>query len=88
MAEDGAQTDRQCIRAEYELGEDGMDWTIRVATDAGEFLGSASRLQDVERRACQLVSAVLELPPGTFDLDLVHILNLDAQGTSSPGRVR
>lgn len=78
MADHPAPTStRPRIAARYELDDDGMAWTIHIPSDNGDFLATASRLQDVELRACQTVVAVLGLAPGSFDIDLVHVLNVE-----------
>ena len=68
---------RPTIVARYELDDDGVAWTIRVCTDAGEFVATATRLQHIELRACQTIHAVLGLPADSYDLQLVHVLNLE-----------
>jgi hypothetical protein len=69
---------RPRITARYELADDGLGWTIRIAAGAaGDFCVTASRLQDVELRAYQGVRAVLGLNFDTFDLELIHVLNLE-----------
>ncbi|MDX6286429.1 MAG: hypothetical protein QOG53_1914 [Frankiales bacterium] len=84
MAKKSAKTTvRPHLTALYELDDDGLTWTIRIATDAGEFAATANRLQDVEARACQTIRAVLDLDAADYDLTLEHVLNLD-----SPASVR
>jgi hypothetical protein len=69
---------RRCVTARYELADDGLGWTIRISmAEAGEFCATATRLQDVELRAYQTVRAVLGLDFDDFDLELIHVLNIE-----------
>ena len=68
---------RPRLTARYSLDDDGLGWSIHIATEAGEFAATANRLQDVELRACQTIRAVLGLEANDFDLDLEHVLYLE-----------
>jgi hypothetical protein len=70
---------RPRVLARYELDDDGMAWTIRIPSDNGDFVTKANRLQDVELRAYHTIVAVLGLPPGSFEVELEHVLNLEEE---------
>jgi hypothetical protein len=73
---------RPHIVARYELDDDGFGWTIHIPTDSGDFVASATRLLDVELRAGQTIAAVLGLSAGSYDLEMVHVLNVERRTPS------
>jgi hypothetical protein len=82
MVEDSADggagpSSRPQFIARYQLDDDGVAWTIHIETPAGDFAATATRLTDIETRACQTIQAVLGLRADAYDLQLVHVLNLE-----------